>query len=147
MEAKRAAGAETSVLDQLAFAELIRSGRYDRHLRRMRVLFRRRKDRFLAALEAGVPHLRVPKISAGLHFVVELPDGGPDESHVLDVGRQSGVSLFGLRFYWHGHPRRDGVIVGFGRPPEHAVDQAIHGLVRVLQVAMRPVRESAAGGA
>jgi GntR family transcriptional regulator/MocR family aminotransferase len=137
IDAKRAAGAESSVLDQLAFAEFVRSHRYDRHLRRMRALFRRRRDRFLAALDAGVPHLKVSRTRAGVHLVVELPDGGPGESDVLAVARQAGVGLFGLQPCWHGTPRSQGVMVGFGRPPEHAVDDAVHGLVHVLDRATR----------
>jgi GntR family transcriptional regulator/MocR family aminotransferase len=140
LEAKWATGADNSVLEQLAFAELIRSQRYDRHLRRMREVFRRRRDRFLAALEAGVPHLPVSRTTAGLHFLVELPDGGPDESSVLDVARQSGVALYGLRRCWHGQARSQGLVVGFGRPPEHAVDDAIRGLVHVLDRATRTTR-------
>jgi GntR family transcriptional regulator / MocR family aminotransferase len=131
-DAKRGAGADNSVLDQLAFAEFVRSRRYDRHLRRMRGVFRRRRDRFLGALDAGVPQLKVSKVPAGLHLVVELPDGGPGESDVLAMVRQAGIGLFGLRHCWHGPPRSQGLIVGFGRPPEHAVDDAVHGLVRVL---------------
>ena len=137
IEAKRAAGAESSVLDQLAFAEFIRSRRYDRHLRRMRGLFRRRRDRFLDALDEGVPHLKVSRTRAGLHLVVELPDGGTGESDVLAAARQAGVGLFGLRPCWHGPPRSQGIMVGFGRPAEHAVDDAVHGLVRVLDQATR----------
>lgn len=131
-EAKWATGAENSVPEQLAFAELIRSQRYDRHLRRMRAVFRRRRDRFLGGLEAGVPHLRTPRIAAGLHFVVELPAGGPDESEVLAAAKQMGVALYGLRHCWHSRPRSQGIIVGFGRPPENVVDAAVQGLVDVL---------------
>jgi GntR family transcriptional regulator / MocR family aminotransferase len=138
VEAKRRSGADCSALEQLAFAELIRSRRYDRHLRRMRGIFRRRRDRFLAALDAAVPHLRTKQITAGLHFVVELPDGGPSESEVFAVARQAGVAVHGLQRCWHGPARSQGIIVGFGRPPEHDVDNAIRGLVEVLVTATRP---------
>jgi len=140
VEAKRRSGAESSVLEQLAFAELIRSGRYDRHLRRSRGVFRRRRDRFLAGLAAGVPHLPAKEITAGLHFLVELPAGGPGEAQVLAVARQAGVGLFGLRRCWHGPPGGQGIIVGFGRPPEHAIDGAIRGLVHVLATATAVAR-------
>jgi GntR family transcriptional regulator/MocR family aminotransferase len=136
--AKWVTGAESSVPEQLAFAELIRSQRYDRHLRRMRRVFRDRRDRFLAALDAAVPHLPVVEITAGLHFLVQLPEGGPDEAHVRDLAKRSGVALYGLHRCWHEHPRCQGLIVGFGRPPEHAVDDAIRGLVHVLTTATNP---------
>ena len=145
VDAKRAAGAENSVLDQLAFAELIRSQRYDRHLRRMRAVFRRRRDRFVAAIEASVPHLRTTPVVAGLHLVVRLPEGGPGEAHVLAIAKRSGVALFGLRRCWHGPPQGQGLIVGFGRPPEHAVDDAIHALTRVLIHAAGPAPGTAVG--
>lgn len=142
--AKWASGAENSVLEQLAFAELIRSQRYDRHLRGMRAVFRRRRERFLTAIHADLPHLRTTEIASGLHFVVKLPENGPDESHVLAVAKQSGVALYGLHRCWHGRADRHGVIVGFGRPAEHAVEDAIRGLVHVLSVTTRPFVERSA---
>ena len=50
LEAKARAGG-TAVLEQLALAELIGSGAYDRHVRRMRTRYRRRRDALLALLE------------------------------------------------------------------------------------------------
>ncbi|MFC5286081.1 PLP-dependent aminotransferase family protein [Actinokineospora guangxiensis] len=137
VEAKRRSGAENSVPDQLAFAELVRSLRYDRHLRRMRAVFRRRLDRFTAALAAGVPHLPVTPISAGLHFVVGFPGAGPTEEAVLRAAARRGLKLHALGPCWHGEARSEGVVVGFGRPPEPAVDGAIGALVEVLLAADR----------
>ncbi|MFC7617922.1 PLP-dependent aminotransferase family protein [Actinokineospora soli] len=111
--AKRAGGAENSVLDQLAFAELIRSMRYDRHLRRQRAAFRRRRDRFVAAIEAASPASAVTRISTGLHFVV----GVPDEAAVLAAAGALGLKLHGLGPCWHGAPRSQGSSSGSAGPP------------------------------
>ena len=139
--AKRASGAENSVLDQLAFAEVIRSMRYDRHLRRKRAVFRRRRDRFVAAIETALPELPVTRISMGLHFVVGLPDAGPAEEDVLAAADALGVKLHGLGPCWHAAPRAKGIIVGFGRPAEPAVDAAVRGLVTALRLAQVDVAE------
>ena len=40
----------TAVLDQFTLAEFIDAGRYDRHVRRSRLAYRRRRDRLVAAL-------------------------------------------------------------------------------------------------
>jgi GntR family transcriptional regulator/MocR family aminotransferase len=136
--AKRASGADVSVPDQMAFAELIRSGRYDRHLRRLRTVFRRRRDRLAAALEAGVPHLPVTRPSIGLHLVVGLPGSGPGEKEVRAALAEAGVGVFGLRPCWHGEARWEGLIVGFARPPEPKVDEAIARLVDTLATTTHP---------
>ena len=64
-------GARPAALNQLVLAEFLTSGRYDRHVRRSRLAYRRRRDRLVAALG----DLRVHGLPAGLHAVVDLPDG------------------------------------------------------------------------
>jgi GntR family transcriptional regulator/MocR family aminotransferase len=63
--AKHAGERHPSVLDQLTLAEFITSGGYDRHLRAMRLRYRRRRDRMVAALAERVPSVQVSGIAAG----------------------------------------------------------------------------------
>ena len=49
--------------------------RLDRHLRRMRVRYRERRDVLVRALERELPETRMGGIAAGLHVVVVLPAG------------------------------------------------------------------------
>jgi len=44
----------TPVLEQAAFAELLASGGYERHIRRNRARYRRRRDRLLELLAGAV---------------------------------------------------------------------------------------------
>jgi GntR family transcriptional regulator/MocR family aminotransferase len=74
-DAKRLADRGSPVLDQLAFADFLDCGEFDRHLRRMRPLYRRRRDALLAALRERTPQLEPAGIAAGLHLVAYLPDG------------------------------------------------------------------------
>jgi GntR family transcriptional regulator/MocR family aminotransferase len=53
--------AAPSTLDQLTLSALIRSGWYDRHLRRMRTIYARRRAQLIAALAAARERL------VGLH--------------------------------------------------------------------------------
>ncbi|MGB6455242.1 MAG: PLP-dependent aminotransferase family protein, partial [Streptosporangiaceae bacterium] len=66
---KRVAGQLSSSLDQLTLAELIRSGGYDRQVRRARLAYRRRRDRLVSALARDVPAVTVTGIAAGLHVL------------------------------------------------------------------------------
>jgi hypothetical protein len=57
---------------QLAFTELLRSGAYERHVRRMRMRYRGRCDRLVATLAARAPAATPVGISAGLRVLLEL---------------------------------------------------------------------------
>lgn len=65
--AKAAADLGSPVVDQVALARMITSGAYDRHLRRVRAVYRARRDAWLTALARHAPGVRVTGVSAGLH--------------------------------------------------------------------------------
>ena len=80
--ARPLADRHSSVVDQLTLAEFITGGGYDRHVRRARLAYRRRRDRLAEALARDAPHVRVTGIAAGLHALAELP-AGQDEDEVV----------------------------------------------------------------
>ena len=123
-EARRLAGGHTAVLDQLALAELISSGGLDRHVRRMRQRYRRRRDALLAALGDGA---RVRGVAAGLHLVLEVDD----EAAVLAAAAGEELALDTLSPYWHesGPP---GLVLGYAAAPEHGYAQALDALTRTV---------------
>lgn len=67
-----------SPLPQAAFARLLRGGGYDRHLRRARQSYRRRRDALLTALASHLPSWQPIGVAAGLHVVLRLPDSLDD---------------------------------------------------------------------
>jgi GntR family transcriptional regulator / MocR family aminotransferase len=73
--AKGLADTGSSVMDQIAFAQLLVSGSYDRHLRQMRRRYRVRRDTLLRALSRFLPQVRVLGAAAGVHLTVEFPSG------------------------------------------------------------------------
>ncbi|MCI3931704.1 MocR-like pyridoxine biosynthesis transcription factor PdxR [Streptomyces sp. AN091965] len=122
-----------SVLDQLTLAELIESGQYDRHVRRMRQHYRRRRDQLVAALAERAPHITVTGIAAGLHAVLQLPPG--TEASAVKAAAWHGVGLEGLADYRHPQATGaapDGLVVGYATPSEHAYTAAIEALCRAL---------------
>ena len=50
--AKRSASGPTATLEQAALADFIREGHLERHIRRMRRVYKRRRDALLEALDA-----------------------------------------------------------------------------------------------
>ncbi|MFI7013376.1 PLP-dependent aminotransferase family protein [Streptomyces sp. NPDC050164] len=123
----------SGVVDQLTLADFIACGAYDRHLRRMRQHYRRRRDLLASTLAERAPHIRVSGIAAGLHAVLELP--GNTEEAALRAARRQGLALDGLRPYRHPDstmPPRDGLVIGYGTPPDHAFAAALDALCLAL---------------
>ncbi|MFB7912378.1 PLP-dependent aminotransferase family protein [Streptomyces sp. NPDC056061] len=122
----------SSALEQLTLAEFIESGAYDRHVRAMRLRYRRRRDELVAVLAQRAPSIRVSGIAAGLHAVLELPEGG--EASALRAAAWQGLAVEGLSRFRHpdAEPGRDALVIGYGTPTDSAWAGALDALVRVL---------------
>jgi GntR family transcriptional regulator/MocR family aminotransferase len=121
------------VLDQLALSELIDNGDFDRHIRQMRLRYRRRRDRLLAALASMCPQLKTHGIAAGLHIVLELPVG-VREAEILTAAEERSIGLYGLKRFWQS-PRADhpqGLVIGYGTPADHNFDASVTALTSLL---------------
>ncbi|MET7923752.1 PLP-dependent aminotransferase family protein [Streptomyces sp. NPDC005349] len=122
-----------SVPDQLALADFLVSGSYDRHVRRMRQRYRGRRDRLVEALAERAPGVAVTGIAAGLHAVLRLPPG--TERSVVKAAAWGGVALDGLAEFRHPEatmPHADGLVVGYSTPSDHAYGAALDALCGVL---------------
>lgn len=115
--ARQRLGALAPTPDQHALAHLVESGAYDRHLRRMRRTYQRRRTAMLAGLAASVPGSASPSMDAGLHVLWLLPDGA-DEAVVLAAARRRGLAALGLA-QCRVAPGPGGLVVGYGNVPEH----------------------------
>jgi GntR family transcriptional regulator / MocR family aminotransferase len=145
-----------SRLDQLTLAEFITSGGYDRHIRRSRLAYRRRRDRLAAALGREAPRVRVTGIAAGLHALCELPPG-LTEDQVVARAAARGLEVEGLARYratgsaanratdqatgsathqatgaGRGPSGRQALVIGYGSPPEHSFSGAVARLCAAL---------------
>ncbi|MEU5001017.1 PLP-dependent aminotransferase family protein [Streptomyces sp. NPDC021622] len=133
LAAKGEREAWASVIDQLTLADLIESGHYDRHIRRMRQRYRRRRDQLVDALAAHAPHISPTGVAAGLHAVLRLPPG--TEQSTTKAAAWQGLALDGLADFRHPDatmPAPDGLVVGYSTPPEHAYGAALEALCRAL---------------
>ncbi|MEV6757741.1 PLP-dependent aminotransferase family protein [Streptomyces sp. NPDC051214] len=133
LEAKGEREAWASVIDQLTLAELIESGHYDRHIRRMRQRYRGRRDQLVAALATHAPHISPTGVAAGLHAVLRLPPG--TEQSTAKAASWQGLALEGLAEFRHPEatmPAPDGLVVGYSTPPDHAYKAALEALCRAL---------------
>jgi GntR family transcriptional regulator/MocR family aminotransferase len=132
---KTAAERHPSTLDQLTLAAFLGSGGYDRHVRAMRLRYRRRRDRLVAALAERAPAVQVSGIAAGLHAVLRLPPG--TEREAVRGASWLGLSVPGLETFAHGRAAEAetpaALVVGYGTPPEHGFSAALEALCQALE--------------
>jgi GntR family transcriptional regulator / MocR family aminotransferase len=132
---KQATDRGSASLGQLAFADFLSRGDFDRHLRRMRPIYRARRDALLRALHRYLPELRPVGASAGLHVLAWLPDG-IDEPALVERAAAVGVGVDGVSPYRIAD--RDGpggLLFGYGNVTEAAIEEGI----RLIAGEMREV--------
>jgi GntR family transcriptional regulator / MocR family aminotransferase len=141
--AARLTGGGPDAVNQLALAELITSGGYDRQIRHARLAYRRRRDRLVAALSQAAPLTRVTGIAAGLHAIVELAPGRREAEAIASAERH-GVAVLGLGEFDAGAGQRPpALVVGYATPPPHAYTTAIARLAAALAEDERPEQPAA----
>jgi GntR family transcriptional regulator/MocR family aminotransferase len=129
-EGKRRSDLGTPVLEQLALADLIERGELDRHLRRVRPRYRRRRDTLVAALLAGRDDLVVEGVAAGLHVAVRLPPQLTEEAVVAAAAaRGVAVATVGEHAVT---PRPAALVLGYARLPEAGLRAAARALLAAM---------------
>ena len=132
-EEKESGDRGSPVLDQLALARLIESGRFDRHLRRARGTYARRREALVAALAQHAPQVRLTGLAAGFHAVAHLP-GVAEEESVVTAARARSVGLYGMSPYRStGAVRPPQLVLGFGNLTERAIAAGIAAVGDLLQ--------------
>jgi GntR family transcriptional regulator/MocR family aminotransferase len=133
--AKVEADRGSPVIDQLTFADFLARGEFDRHLRRMRPVYRRRRDALLDALRTHLPDLEPAGVAAGQHVVAWLP-ADLDEAAVVAAAARHGLRIHGVGRYRIAATGPGGLIFGYALLGENAVNEG----VALLAAAIREVR-------
>jgi GntR family transcriptional regulator / MocR family aminotransferase len=120
--AKWMADRHTTLLEQAALADFLTEGHLDRHIRRMRRLYKRRRDVLLDALDRYF-HERVAirGDAAGLHLTATFARG----SGVRARAAENGVHLTGTGIYYLSKPVPDEFILGFAAIGERTIREAV----------------------
>jgi GntR family transcriptional regulator/MocR family aminotransferase len=118
-------------LGQLTLARFIDSGSLARHLRRVRPVYRARRDRLLAALGTHLPGIRPQGEAAGLHLLLRLP-AGLDPGVVSAAAATHGIMLEEAAWHWADPDTAPpALLIGYGSIREGDLARGIESL-RVL---------------
>jgi GntR family transcriptional regulator / MocR family aminotransferase len=125
----------TARIEQHAFADFLGRGELDRHLRRMRVRYRARRDTLVAALADALPEASVHGIAGGLHATIQLP-AGHDEDAIRAEARRRRILFNTTRDY---RPEGDKgaltIMLGYAQLSEPAIRAGVKELAGVIRSA------------
>ncbi len=121
-------------LEQLAFADFLGRGELDRHLRRMRLRYRRRRDELVRALERELPEVEVRGVAAGLYVAAVLP-AGTDERRVVEEAQARGVGVYGMSEHCARVVREPALLLGYAVSTEPAIRAGIRKLAEAVRAA------------
>jgi GntR family transcriptional regulator/MocR family aminotransferase len=141
---------EGHLMTHAALATFISEGHYAAHIRRMRMLYGRRRAMLVNLIERrlGPDWLHRDASMAGLHLVLTLPPD-MDDLRVVDVARGKGVLTRALsRYYVNEEGRRPGLLLGYACVPENEIARKFEVLLESLaEVARAPAADQKRGSA
>jgi GntR family transcriptional regulator/MocR family aminotransferase len=137
LAARRAADVNLPALDQAVLADFIAGGHFDRHLRRMRSVYRERLAALAAAAERFCPgELRLRPVRTGLHVVADLD--GVDAEDVFQEATQRGVEVTPLSSYFAAGASADNALVlGFAAVGPDELRRGMEELAAAIRAARR----------
>lgn len=122
--AKAIEDAGSEITGQLALADFIVRGELERHLRRMRRRYRKRREHLLNALARELADWHPSPARGGLHLMITLPDA-VDEPALLAAAARRGVGLEGLSLHSYTGDCPPGLVIGHAYMAEPAIERGI----------------------
>ncbi len=131
-QAKLDADRGSPAIDQLALAEFIERGHLDRHLRRTRLIYSRRRAQLAAALRSYLPQCPIRGVAAGLHLILDLPTGANETAIVAEAARR-GIHVHGLKAYRSRHTEvQPALLLGYCRLFEADMREGVKALAALI---------------
>ena len=125
VELKHATSSAMCSLPQMAMADYLRSGEYDRHLVRLRSAYRMQVDkmRFMLA-QHFPPGTRITEPQGGFVLWVEMPRGN-DCIEVFNKALERGISLLPGILFSAARRYKNCIRISCGQPWSEALEQSV----------------------
>lgn len=124
-----------SKIQQEILACFMRDGYFERHLNRMRGIYKTKHDLMSAELKKQPWVHKIYGDNAGLHFLVEI-ETEMEEEQLIQTGKLHGIRLYGLSENYITKPDKakyPTLLIGYGSIPEKEIEQSVAGLSKLLE--------------
>ena len=119
-----------STFEQSTLRRFLQQGYYERHINRMRTIYRERRDVFVSALSPILSQFTISGSEAGIHFLIHS-NTGMTEKQMIEYAKKEGVKIYGLSDYYIDDLKETHtVLLGFGGLSKEALRQAAARLIK-----------------
>lgn len=121
-----------SRVDQRVMEQFIRQGFFERHLNRMRSIYKEKHDRMVRAVKRQPLPVHIHGENAGLHIVLET-EKEQDVRLYWEKAKSAGIRLYCLSDYFQDpkdHPVKDCLLLGYATMPTEQIEEAVDALFR-----------------
>ncbi len=121
-----------SRIDQNVLYQFLSQGHFERHLNRMRAIYKGKHDALLAAIRPLEKQFVIQGEYAGLHILL-TDRGGRSEQELVDLALEQGVQVYGISgYYIHQQHNRmpSTVVVGYAKLSEEEIMEGAKRLIR-----------------
>jgi GntR family transcriptional regulator/MocR family aminotransferase len=124
-----------SRVDQYILTRFINDGYFERHLNRIRTLYKNKHDLVIQSLKVFKDKIAIEGENAGLHLVVRFPTIDSEET-ILQISRSHGIRLYGLsRHYIMSEHKKESpaILLGYANLSEDSILKGIELLYENLK--------------
>jgi len=127
-----------SNFEQYTLSHFMARGHFERHLGRMRIAYKQRRDAFIGAVgRGGLGNItQIIGADAGLHLLLKVSNG-MDETLLVERAKAQGVRVYGLSEYTHGPvppQNRSTLVIGYSGFETAQLEAAVKRLETAWQV-------------
>ena len=122
-----------SRIDQNVISQFFIQGHFERHLNRMRKIYKAKHDLLLQKLRESGLSMQISGESAGLHFLLEFgeicEDAAKREELLVKLAKEEGVKVYPLsNYYIKEEQRKATILIGFARLKEQEITEGVEKL-------------------
>ncbi len=133
LNAKALGDAGGATIEQLALADFIRDGHFERHIRRSRLRNGARRVALLAAIDRYLgDRVEVSGANAGLHVLLWLRQRPPRKHDLLGRIEAAGVRVYPVARFYAFPPKRPGFLLGYASLTEGEITEGIRRLATAV---------------
>ena len=115
------------VVEQKALCQFINEGHFERHLNRMRNIYKEKRETTVSAIRSFLPSAQILGANAGLHFILKV-NNGMTEEELITTAQENGVKVHGIsQYYFEKAPcdQQPSLLLGFASLRKNEIPEAV----------------------
>jgi GntR family transcriptional regulator/MocR family aminotransferase len=119
-------------IDQSVLAKFMRKGSFEKHLNRMRTVYRKKLETVVKALEPYEDEISISGEKAGLHILLTFPEE-KNENRLIKAAQKAQIRVCGLNNFFHKgtDEKFAGIVLGFAGMNEEQLSTGLEKLLKI----------------